>query len=60
VGAGPWFEFPYDPDGWTTGRRDFMLAEPVRVDADGCVTVPETPGLGVVLDEGALSRWRVS
>jgi L-alanine-DL-glutamate epimerase-like enolase superfamily enzyme len=39
-------------------RRE--VAVPVRVDADGCVTVPETPGLGVVLDEGALSRWRVS
>lgn len=60
VGAGPWFEFPDDPDGWTSARRDFMLAEPVCVDADGCVTVPEAPGLGVVLDEDAVSRWRVS
>ena len=60
VGGGPWFELPYDPDGWTPERRDFMLAEPVRVDADGCVTVPGTPGLGAVLDEDAIARWRVS
>ena len=60
VGAGPWFEVPYDPDGWTPERRDFMLAEPVRVDRDGCVTVPGTPGLGIVLDEDAITRWRVS
>ena len=59
VGGGPWFELPFDPDGWTPERRDFMLAEPLRVDADGCVAVPPRPGLGVVLDEDAVERWRV-
>ena len=33
VGGGPFLEFPYDPPGWTPARRDFMLAEPVTVDA---------------------------
>ncbi len=28
-------EYPYDPPGWTPERRDFMLAEPIRPDADG-------------------------
>ncbi|MFF3490535.1 mandelate racemase/muconate lactonizing enzyme family protein [Streptomyces sp. NPDC002795] len=59
VGGGPYFEFPFDPPGWTPERRDFMLAEPVRVDADGCVRVPDAPGLGVELDEDAVERWRV-
>ncbi len=59
VGSGPWFELPYDPDGWTPERRDFMLAEPVRVDADGCVPVPTAPGLGIELDEDAIDRWRL-
>lgn len=59
VGAGPWFEVPFDPDGWTTERRDFMLAEPVGIDDDGCVVVPDRPGLGVVLDDEAMDRWRV-
>lgn len=59
VGAGPWFEFPYDPDGWTPQRRDFMLTDPVQVDTDGCVNVPDAPGLGVRLDEEAIERWRV-
>jgi L-alanine-DL-glutamate epimerase-like enolase superfamily enzyme len=36
-----------------------MLAEPVRVDADGCVEVPDAPGLGVELDEDAIDRWRL-
>ncbi len=49
VGGGPYLEFPYDPPGWTPERRDFMLAEPVRIDADGCVAVPDAPGLGFEL-----------
>jgi D-galactarolactone cycloisomerase len=55
VGGGPYLEFPYDPPGWTPGRRDFMLAEPVAIDADGMVRVPAAPGLGVELDEEAVA-----
>jgi D-galactarolactone cycloisomerase len=49
VGGGPYLEFPYDPPTWTPERRDFMLAEPISVDADGCLTVPDRPGLGIDL-----------
>ncbi|MGH3424311.1 MAG: mandelate racemase/muconate lactonizing enzyme family protein [Nocardioidaceae bacterium] len=59
VGASPYLEFPYDPEGWTLRRRDFMLSEPVRVDTEGYVRVPDVPGLGVVLDEEAIDRWRI-
>lgn len=59
IGGGPYLEFPYDPPGWTPQRRDFMLAEPVGIDADGCVWVPDAPGLGVRLDPDALARWGV-
>ena len=54
VGGGPYFEFPYDPPGWTPERRDFMLAGPVRVDAEGFLTVPDRPGLGFELADGLL------
>jgi L-alanine-DL-glutamate epimerase-like enolase superfamily enzyme len=57
VGGGPFIEFPYDPPGWTPERRDFMLAEPVRVDANGILRVPQRPGLGAELDEVALRRF---
>jgi L-alanine-DL-glutamate epimerase-like enolase superfamily enzyme len=57
VGGGPFLEFPYDPPGWTPERRDFMLGEPVRPDADGFLRVPATPGLGIVLDEVAMRRY---
>jgi D-galactarolactone cycloisomerase len=49
AGGGPFVEFPYDPPGWTPERRDFMLVEPVRVDTDGYLTVPDKPGLGFEL-----------
>ena len=57
VGAGPYLEFPYDPPGWTEQRRDFFLAEPVRIDPDGYLTVPGRPGLGAEIDEDAVARW---
>jgi len=59
VGGGPYLEFPYDPPGWTIERRDFFLAEPVRVEADGTVRVPDRPGLGAEIDEAAVARWAV-
>ena len=55
VGGGPFIEYPYDPPGWTPERRDFMLAEPLRIAADGCLAIPETAGLGIELDEGAVA-----
>src|SRR6187397_1927878 len=57
VGGGPFLEYPYDPPGWTPERRDFMLAEPIRPDADGLLQVPTTPGLGIVLDDVAIKRF---
>jgi D-galactarolactone cycloisomerase len=54
VGGGPYIEFPYDPPGWTPERRAFMLAEPVRVDADGSLPVPTRPGLGLELADDIL------
>jgi D-galactarolactone cycloisomerase len=57
VGGGPYLEFPYDPPGWTLERRDFMLASPVALSSDGTVVVPDAPGLGVVLDEEAVSYY---
>ena len=57
VGGGPFIEFPYDPPGWTTDRRDAFFAEPIRPDAEGLLHVPQRPGLGAVLDEDAIARY---
>ena len=60
VGGGPFLEFPFDPPGWTVERRDFFLAEPVRIRRDGCLSVPAHPGLGAVLDEEKISHYAVA
>ncbi len=57
VGGGPFLEYPYDPPGWTPERRDFMLAQPVRIDPDGCLAIGDAPGLGIDLDEDAVSHY---
>lgn len=59
VGGGPYLELPHDPPGWTAERRDFMLRDPLRADADGLLHVPDAPGLGVELDEDAIARTLV-
>jgi D-galactarolactone cycloisomerase len=59
VGGGPFLEFPFDPPTWTVERRDFFLAEPVRIRPDGCVNVPSRPGLGALLDEKAMARFEL-
>lgn len=55
--GGPYVEFPYDPPGWTPERRDFFLTEPVRIDAEGCLVVPDAPGLGASIDHDAVARY---
>jgi L-alanine-DL-glutamate epimerase-like enolase superfamily enzyme len=57
AGAGPYLEFPYDPPGWTPQRRDFFLAAPLLTGPDGCLAVPDRPGLGARIDHDAVARW---
>lgn len=59
-GGGPWLEYPCDPPEWTPERRDFALAEPVLTDKAGYITLPDTPGLGIELDEDRLEKYRVT
>ncbi len=56
----PWFEFPIDPPAWTNEARDFMLAEPYRVAADGTISVSDAPGFGFRLDAAAIARAAVA
>jgi L-alanine-DL-glutamate epimerase-like enolase superfamily enzyme len=60
VGAAPFLEFPWDPPFWTTSRRDFPLTQTIEIDAEGWLTCPDAPGLGLVLDEERLAATLVS
>lgn len=59
VADAPWLEFPFDPPEWGLDRRDYMLAEPVRVDGEGWLVLATTPGMGMEPDEAALARTRI-
>jgi len=53
----PYVEFPYDPPNWTPEARDFIFAEPLRIDGEGYVHLPQKPGLGIELDEEKVKRY---
>jgi L-alanine-DL-glutamate epimerase-like enolase superfamily enzyme len=55
----PFLEFPYDPPEWDLDRRDFMMAQPLRADADGWLNLGDEPGMGYALDEERLAATRI-
>jgi L-alanine-DL-glutamate epimerase-like enolase superfamily enzyme len=59
VADAPWLEFPWDPPEWDLDRRDYMMAEPLRVDEAGWIVLPATPGMGYAPDEARLAATRV-
>jgi len=59
VSTAPFIEFPYDPPEWTPARRDYILPTTLEAEADGWMTLPEAPGLGVEIDWAALEQWRI-
>jgi L-alanine-DL-glutamate epimerase-like enolase superfamily enzyme len=40
------------------GLRDDLLKEPIAIDSDGMIRLPERPGLGIELDPAAVERYR--
>ena len=49
---GAFLEFPYDPPEWGLDRRDYMMAEPLEVDADGMIVLPRRAGPGLSAQRG--------
>lgn len=58
----PWLEYIIDPP-WRTiesyQQLFGVMREPLLIDADGCVPVPQGPGLGISVDETAIARLAV-
>ena len=50
-------EYPYHPPAFTVEARDRLLDEPLTIDADGTIGIPQGPGLGVALDEDAIRHF---
>jgi D-galactarolactone cycloisomerase len=47
----------YDPPNWTPAERDFLLKEPLMIDSEGYVALPQGPGLGIEIDEEKAQRY---
>ncbi len=55
----PFLEYPFDPPEWGLDRRDYMMAEPLKVDGDGWIVLGDAPGLGYAPNEEVLARTRI-
>jgi D-galactarolactone cycloisomerase len=54
----PFVEVFHEHPGFTSDLFQWYLAEPIRLDpADGCMALPQKPGLGVELDEDKIVRF---
>ncbi|MHA1266858.1 MAG: mandelate racemase/muconate lactonizing enzyme family protein [Candidatus Helarchaeota archaeon] len=62
IGAIPncdWLEYPYAPPSWIPEVRDAILQEPIIIDKQGYVKIPNKPGLGVELNWDVIEKYRV-
>jgi len=55
----PFVEYPYHPPAFTVEVRDRLLDEPLKINADGTIGIPQGPGLGVALNEEAIQEFIV-
>lgn len=55
----PFIEYCYDPPRWDYTIRDMMLKEPLRVEKDGYIYVPDKPGLGIEVNHELLDKYTV-
>jgi L-alanine-DL-glutamate epimerase-like enolase superfamily enzyme len=51
----PMVEYPYDPPILTVDTEQAIVKEPILIDGDGFVKVPDKPGIGIEIDEEKLS-----
>lgn len=54
----PWFELPYEPPAWSLGLYGTIFEEGLVLE-DGCIVVPDRPGLGFTLKDGFVERNRI-
>lgn len=55
----PWLEFMYDPPNLSVQAFQSIISPALTIDKDGCVPLPQAPGLGIELDHDLVNRHRV-
>ncbi len=56
----PFLEYAYDPPDWDLEHRDYMMAEPLKVDAEGFINLSDAPGMGYRPNEPLLAQTLVA
>ena len=54
-----WLEFPYDPPALTPKAFQGIVKNPVFVEKDGCIPMPEGPGFGMEIDEELVRKYSI-
>ncbi len=54
-----YLEYPYDPPTFPIESYYGMLKEPIEIDSEGLVKVPQGPGIGVELDRDSIEEYKV-
>lgn len=57
VGNCPYVEYPLEPPALTVETQHGLLKEPILIDKDGCISVPQLPGIGVEIDEEMVKKY---
>ena len=55
----PFLEFPFDPPEWGLERRDFLMQQTLKADAQGWIQLSDRPGMGYEPNEPALKKTRL-
>ncbi|MEM2905416.1 MAG: mandelate racemase/muconate lactonizing enzyme family protein [Candidatus Bathyarchaeia archaeon] len=53
----PFIEYPLEPPALTHETQQAILKEPLLIDRDGFVQIPQKPGIGVEIDEEKVARY---
>lgn len=54
-----WLEFPYDPPKITPAVFQGIVKEFYFPDDDGCIALPQKPGLGIELDGDKIQKYKI-
>jgi L-alanine-DL-glutamate epimerase-like enolase superfamily enzyme len=53
----PYVEYIREPPALTVKTQQFLIKEPMLFGKDGCVPVPQKPGIGVEINEEVLNKY---
>jgi len=53
----PFIEYTLEPPALTSETQQIIVKEPILIDKDGFVQIPQKPGIGVEIDEETVAKY---